>query len=75
MNSDAENSEGSGIEAENKMVRNKQAGIIKPNSMIITLPPPLSGLILKQTEKKLLKKKDGCRKIKKKKINKTKIQY
>ena len=29
----------------------------KPNSMIITLPP-LSGLILKQTEKKLLKKTD-----------------
>ena len=56
LNSDAEKFGGSGIEAEIKWYE-ETGWNNKPNSMIITLPP-LSGLILKQTEKKLLKKTD-----------------
>ena len=56
LNSDAEKFGGSGIEAEIKWYE-ETGWNNKSNSMIITLPP-LSGLILKQTEKKLLKKTD-----------------
>ena len=56
LNSDDKAFGGSGIEAEIKWYE-ETGWNNKPNSMIITLPP-LSGLILKQTEKKLLKKTD-----------------